>query len=93
MNTMTGRFFSLVAGRQMLSDRQSSLPGVWPLRMLSPTLASKVLALPGLYMRGFWMHEAPNCVACSVSFQAVGATGAFQRSAPAGAWANGMPFQ
>ena len=93
MNTITGRSLPSWAGRQMLSDRQSSLPGVLPVARLSPTVASKVLALPGLYRRGFWMHEAPNRLACSVPVHGTGGRGAFQRSAPAGAWAKGMPFQ
>ena len=90
---MTGSFFSPLAGRQMFSVRQSSLPGVWPLARLSPTVASNVLWLPGLYRRGFWMHPAPKRVASSVPDQARGGRGAFQRRAPTGGCANGTPFQ
>ena len=85
--------FRALAGRQMVSDRQSSLPGVLPLIRFWPTLASNVLLLPGLYRRGFWMHEAPKDLASRVPVHARGARGAFQRSAPTGAWAKGMPFQ
>ena len=93
MNTITGRSRSSVAGRQMFSDRQSSLPGVLPEAMFCPTVASNVLLLPGLYRRGFWMHELPNARASSVPAQGAGATGARQRKLPTGALAKGMPFQ
>ena len=91
MNTSTGSFSAPLAGRQMLSVRQSSLPTGWP--RVEAMVSSKRLLAPGPYMRPICRQALPNWRASRTPSQALGSAGGCQRSAPTGAWAKGTPFQ